>query len=515
MNRQIVRLGVGLMAGYFILFAQLNNIQFFGAEQLETHPSNSRPLIADFGAPRGEIRAADGTVLAESVELEEGVFERQRQYPTGELFAEVTGFFSFDSGSDGLEATLDDELRGEQNQLSDALREVLGGESNTNDVETSLSVTLQEAARDALGERRGSVVALDPLTGEILSLWSWPTYDPNPLASVNTSEAREARTALLADDANPLLPRTTREVFFPGSTFKVVTAAAALEADVVELDTPVFDTVVGYTPPLTNNALNNFSGSSCGGPLITLLARSCNAGFAQLAVELVGADALVGTAEDFGFGEVPPIELPRVVASVMPTDFGADLGSDVVVAPSLLAQLEDDPTPVPLTDDIPSLAQSAVGQFDVQATPLQMALIAAAVANDGEVPSPHIVTRLIDSEGNVSNVADTSAWRRATSEETAAELRDAMVGVVESGTGQSLQTPGLVIGAKTGTAQLTADQAATHAWVIAFAGDTIDTPEIAVAVIVEADEAAGEQTGGRVAGPVAQQILSAWQAAGQ
>lgn len=513
MNQQIVRLGIGLMIGYAILFAQLNNIQFFGAEELETHPSNSRPLVADFGAPRGEIRAADGTVLAESIELEEGVFERQRSYPTGELFAEVTGFFSFDSGSDGLESTFDSELRGEQNQLSDALRGVLGGEVNTSDIETSLSVALQESARDALGDRRGSVVALDPNTGEVLSLWSYPSYDPNPLASVDTSEARAARGELLADPDDPLLPRTIREVFFPGSTFKVVTAAAALEGNVVELDTPVFDTVTSYTPPLTNNALNNFNGSSCGGPLIEMLARSCNAGFAQLAVELVGADALVDTAEDFGFGDVPPIELPRVVASVVPSDFGADLGTDVEISPSLLAQL-DEPTPVALTDDVPSLAQSAIGQFDVRATPLQMALIAAGVANDGEVPHPHIVTRLIDSEGNVSDVGNRDAWRRAVAPETAAELRDAMVGVVEAGTGQSLQTPGFVVGAKTGTAQVTGDQEATHAWVIAFAGETIDEPEIAIAVIVEADQAAGEQTGGRVAGPVAQQLLQTWLAEG-
>lgn len=509
MNQQIVRLGVGLMIGYAILFVQLNNIQFFGAEALETHPSNSRPLVADFGAPRGEIRAADGTVLAESVVLEEGIFERQRQYPTGELFAEVTGFFSFNAGADGLESTLDAELRGEENPLSDALRGLLGGEVNTSDVETSLSVALQETARDALGDRRGSVVALDPITGEVLSLWSYPSYDPNPLSSVDTGAARAARNGLLAAEDNPLLPRTTRELFFPGSTFKVVTAGAALESDVVELDTPVFDTVVSYTPPLTNNPLNNFNGSSCGGPLIQLLARSCNAGFAQLAVELVGADALVETAEGFGFGDVPPIELPNVVASVVPTDFGEDLGVDVEISPSLLAQL-DDPTPVPLTDDIPSLAQSAIGQFDVRATPLQMALIAAGVANNGEVPNPHIVTRLIDSEGNVSNVAEADPWRRAVSSETAEELRTAMVGVVEAGTGQTLQTPGLIVGAKTGTAQLTGDQVATHAWVIAFAGQTIDTPEIALAVIVEADDEAGEQTGGRVAGPVAQQMLNTW-----
>lgn len=513
MNQQILRLGIGLMIGYAVLFAQLNNIQFFGAEELQTHPSNSRPLIADFGAPRGEIRAADGTVLAESVELEEGVFERQRQYPTGELFAEVTGFFSFDSGSDGLESTFDSELRGERDAFTGALSSVLGNDAGVRDIETSLSVALQETAREALGERRGSVVALDPNTGEVLSLWSWPTYDPNPLSSVDTGEARSARSELLTNGDNPLLPRTTREVFFPGSTFKVVTAAAALESTDVLLDTPVFDTVTSYTPPLTNNELNNFSGSTCGGPLAELLARSCNAGFAQLAVELVGAEALVDTASNFGFGEVPPIELPGVVSSTFPTEFGADLGVDVEISPSLLAQL-DDPDPVMLTDDVPALAQSAIGQFDVRATPLQMALIAAGVANEGRVPNPHIVTRLIDREGNVTNEADLDPWTTAVSEQTAAELREAMVGVVEAGTGQSLQTPGLIVGAKTGTAQLSGDLEATHAWVIAFAGTTIDDPEIAVAVIIEADEAEGEQTGGRVAGPVAQQILSAWLANG-
>ena len=163
MNRQIVRLGVGLMAAYLLLFVQLNAIQVFGAERLDTHPSNSRPLVEDFGAPRGEIRADDGTVLARSVDLDDGAFERQREYPLGDLFAEVTGFISFDAGSDGLEQTWDEELRGDQNELEDGLRELLGGESTTADVVTTLSVELQEAARDALGERRGSVVVLDPL----------------------------------------------------------------------------------------------------------------------------------------------------------------------------------------------------------------------------------------------------------------------------------------------------------------------------------------------------------------
>lgn len=511
MNKQIFRLGVGLMVAYLVLFAQLNNLQFFRAEGLTTHASNSRPLVADFGAARGEIRAADGTVLARSVDLEDGAFERRREYPTGELFAEVTGFFSFDSGADGLEQTWDEELRGDRNQLEDGLRELLGGESTTADVNTTLSVEIQAAARDALGDRRGSVVVLDPQSGAILSLWSWPSYDPNPLASTISSEARAARSMLLSDPLNPLLPRTTRELFFPGSTFKVVTATAAIEAGVAELDSPVFAETDSYTPPLTNNPLSNFGEGLCGGPLRDLIRRSCNAGTAQLAVELLGADALVGTAEDFGFGAVPPIELPRVEASIMPDDFGASLGQTVEISPDLLSQIDRIPE-VPLTDDMPSLAQAAVGQFEVKATPLQMALVAAAIANDGEVPNPHVVQTVVDSEGSVLHQADLDPWRRAMSQSTSLEMREAMIGVVESGTAQGLVVDGLTIGAKTGTAQIGASLEETHAWIIAFAGDGVDRPSVAIAVIVEADETIGEQTGGRVAGPVALEVLEAWAA---
>lgn len=509
MNRQIVRLGVGLLAAYLALFVQLNNIHVFGAEELETHPANSRPLVVDFGAPRGDIRAADGTILATSIELEEGTFARQREYPLGELFAEATGFFSFNEGSDGLEQTWDAELRGERNELTDSFRELLGNETGTADIETTLSVPIQTAARDALGDRRGSVVALDPQTGAVLAMWSWPSYDPNPLSSVNTGEARAARQALLADENNPLLPRTTREVFFPGSTFKIVTAAAALDAGVVELDAPTFATVNEYLPPLTTDPLQNYGGGNCGGTLRDLLRRSCNAGVAQLAVELLGPDELVDTAEDFGFGDVPPIGLPNVVASRVPTDYGDDLGVDVEVAPDLVTQLED-PSPVELVDDAPSLAQAAIGQNDVVATPLQMALVAAAVANNGEVQPPHVVNRVIDSTGTTIHRADIDPWTVAMTPPTSSALRDAMVDVVTDGTAQVLQFDDLAVGAKTGTAELGPETESTHAWIIAFAGETLDRPEVALAVIVEADEAVGEQTGGQIAGPIAAEVIAAW-----
>ena len=290
----------------------------------------------------------------------------------------------------------------------------------------------------------------------------------------------------------------------------MVTAAAAVDDDIVTLDQPTFPAATSYTPPLTNRPFGNFGGSSCGGPLRDLIRVSCNSGFAQLAVELVGGDRLIDTAEDFGFNAVPPIDLPRPATSVMPSGFGEPLGTDVVLSPELLAQFDEVPELVPLTDNIPALAQSSSWQFDVRATPLQMAMVAAAIANDGDVASPHVVSSVIDAQGNVIDEGETDPWRTAMTPTTAAVLRESMVEVVASGTGRSLGIDGLVVGAKTGTAQIEESVEATHAWVIAFAGNDIDTPEIAISVLVEADPEIGEQTGGTVAGPVAREVFEAF-----
>ena len=198
----------------------------------------------------------------------------------------------------------------------------------------------------------------------------------------------------------------------------------------------------------------------------------------------------------------------------MPSDFGERLGRVVDVDPSLTEQYAASGAeldPVELLDDMPALAQSAIGQFEVKATPLQMALLAAAIANDGEVPKPHVVQSVIDANGETIYRAPLDPWRSAIDRRTASELREAMVAVVESGTGQRLAMEGLVVGAKTGTAQIGADVESTHAWVIAFAGEDPARPEVAIAVIVEADGTLGEQTGGRVAAPVALRVLDVWQ----
>ncbi len=511
MTRQIGRLGVGILVAFVVLFVQLNRIHVFDAAAHAEHPANGRPLVDDFGAPRGEIRTADGTVIARSVELDDGAVDRRREYPLGPLFAHVTGYVSFQAGNEGLERHYDDELRGEANSLGDGLRELLGSDVGTADLQTTLRVDLQTAARDALGDRQGSVVALDPRTGAVQAMWSWPTFDPNTLADIDAAAATSARLTLLGDPDQPLLPRTVREVYFPGSTFKMVTAAAAIETRTADLDTPIFPDATGYTPPLTDRAFGNYGGSTCGGPLRELVRRSCNSGFAQLAVELLGPNPLIEMAEAFGFNEPLPLDYPVVVESAMPTDFGQPLGRDVDVDPRLLDQLGADRIePVELTDNIPVLAQSSSGQFEVKATPMQMALVAAAIANDGDLPRPHLVDTVVGANGEVIDEADPSPWRTVMSDSTARTLREAMVGVVESGTATRTAVDGYVVGAKTGTAQLGEGIDTTHAWIIAFAGPTVDEAEIAVAVIVEASEVAGEQTGGRVAAPVAQQVLQAW-----
>ena len=480
MNRQIRRLGIALLVLYGALFVQLNVIQVLRAETYNDNPNNTRAIVRDFNQPRGQILAADGTVLARSVPTEGGQFERRREYPEGPLFGHVTGYFSFIAGADGVERTYNDALAGHTGAATvDDFGELLLGESQIADVRLTIPAGVQRVARDTLGDRPGSVVALDPRDGSVLALWSFPSYDPTVISSVDTDAAQQARTALLESEANPLLARSFRETYFPGSTFKVVTAAAGLSSGGVDIESPAYPRSSAYVPPLTSNPINNFGGSSCGGSLFEILRVSCNTAFAQMGVD-IGAVALVDQAEDFGFNDVPPLDLPAVVPSPI-----GDVASF------------DRNTPV--------LAMTAIGQNAVRATPLQMALVAAGVANGGQVVTPHVMGEILDQEGEVVQRWEPSPWTRALSPQVAATLRDAMVGVVESGTATRLAVPGVATAGKTGTAQL--GNGLSHAWIIGFA--PAEAPRVAVAVIVEAQPGASEQTGGRVAAPIAQAVLAA------
>lgn len=478
MERQIRRVGGALLVLICLLFLQLNYLQIVRADKLANDPGNVRKATRDFNRERGVIQTADGVVVAESVPTPDGKFKRLRRYPQGDLFAHVTGYLSFTFGTDGVENTYNDDLAGRSAEVTQ-VRDVLSDRVRTGNVTLSISKGLQQVAREALGNRRGSVVAVNPTNGAVLAMWSFPSFDPNPLAAHDQRAVQSSWKALQADASKPLLARSYRERFAPGSTFKVVTAAAALER-APELVTKAYPRLRELDLPRSEANLPNFGGNSCGGTLPDLLKVSCNTGFAQMGLDL-GAERLAGEARDFGFAARPPIDMNAPAASEFPEA-------------STFRRNE------------PALAKSAIGQQDVSATPLEMALVAAGVANGGVVMRPHVMAEVRDSEGQVVRTAPSEPWLRAMSPANAAILRDMMVSVVNGGTATRAAVPGVQVAAKTGTAQTVGDN--SHAWLVAFA--PAEAPRVAVAVIVESQPGLGDTvTGGRVAAPIAQAVLAA------
>lgn len=476
MTAQIRKVGVALLVLFVALFVKLNALQVFGAERLANHPGNTRVAVRDFSRARGQILSADGTVVAKSVPSDDA-FERQRQYPEGDLFAHVTGFFSFTYGATGVERTYGDELAGRDLGIRN-LKDVLVERTVTGEVTLTVDKNLQAVARDQLGKRKGAVVAVDPTSGAVLAFWSYPSFDPNALAGHDAKTVQAAFDAANADVNKPMHARAYRETYPPGSTFKVVTSAATLERK-PELATKSYPPLRELDLPRTNSNLPNFGGGQCGGTLTDLLRVSCNTGFAQMGLDL-GPEALSAEAGDFGFNERPPIDLPAPATSRFPE-------------------------PAAFDRDEPALAKSAIGQQDVRATPLQMALVAAGVANGGTVMSPHVMGQVKDSDGNVIRSYEPKPWKQATSPEAAAQLRDLMLNVVARGTGTRAQVAGATVGGKTGTAQTVGDNA--HAWFIGFAEG--NNRKVAVAVIVESQPEVSEATGGRVAAPIAGAVMKA------
>jgi len=497
MNRNIRHLAVGLMVAFFVLFAMLNYVQFFAADELNEHPLNTRGLVSDLDQPRGSIISADGAVLADTESVEDGPFDFRRTYPSGDLFAHLTGHFGLVVESTGLERSWNAELTGRDQGFDlDSISDFIGNEASTRTLRLSIDAAVQTAARDALGERRGSVVAIDPRDGRVLALWSWPSYDPNRLADLESQAALDAYEILDDDENQPLVGRAWRQRDFPGSTFKIVTAAAGLELGTVGLTEPVYPDTDSWTPPNTSRPVRNFGGSSCGGDLADLIRRSCNTGFAEMAIEQIGPEQLVEVAESFGFNSAVPVDLPGAVESVFPTDYG-DLRSE-------------EGGPGSRWTDIPRLAQTSIGQNDVAASPLQMALVAAAVANEGDMMVPRVVAEVLDAEGEVVRQIEPEVWRRPVTPKSAGQLSEAMRGVVTDGTAKSVAIEGVTVGAKTGTAQLGTDPPRSHAWIMGFAGPSAEPdPTLAFAVLVEADPADPGITGGATAGPVARGLIEA------
>lgn len=495
MSRQIRALGIVVIVCYVALFLKLNQVQVLQAAAYSNRPDNTRQLQRDFNQPRGDILTADESTVARSVPVR-AALRYQREYPDGDLFSAVSGFYSFTLGSDGVERSYNEQLAGRTPSLK--LHRLSGFFSETSsegDVVLTLHKSVQQVARDALGEWHGSVVALDPRSGAVLAMWSNPTYDPNALSNNDADEAAAAKGLYEASPAKPLLPKTFRERYFPGSAFKVVTATAGLTSGVVTPTAPEYPAVRSYKPPLTSRSISNFDGSVCGGTLFTILARSCNTSFAQMAAENTGPDPMIDAAEAAGFNSVPPIDLPRPARSAYPTDFGS-----VVSRPEGSA---------PVYEDTPKLAQTAIGQNDVRATPLQMALVAAGVGNRGEIMTPHVMSEVRARNRDVVEKYRISPWRESMTPEVASTMREAMVGVVQNGTATVMRTPGSEVGAKTGTAQLGTKPPRSNGWMIAFAGPPGEPAHVAVAVIVEDLPGLSEATGGSTAGPIAKKVLDA------
>jgi peptidoglycan glycosyltransferase len=485
MNKQLRRLGLGLILCYAVLFVQLNWLQVVKADSYNKDPNNTRAVVRDFTRPRGLILTADGQVLAQSVPVADR-YKELRQYPLADIFGEVTGYFSFKYGTAGVEAqynevlagqTAQQELRGFSNLFSDDV--------NTGDVVLTLRADIQRAAKDALGDKEGSVVVMDPHTGAILAMYSNPSYDPNALASHDFAAVDQARAALLADPRNPLLFRAYQERYMTGSTFKIITATAALQSGQFTLDSN-FPPTATYKVPARSEPIKNYSGEVCGGSFSQVFALSCNTSFAQMGIEL-GPEKMVAAAESFGFNDAPPIDLPRPAKPFFPSV--ADIKADVPNGPS------------------PKLAVASFGQDDTSATPIEMAMAASAVANGGTIMVPHVMVETRDSDGTILDKYQPKPWKQPMDAELAATLNQLMVGVVRSGTARCcLQLAnGIQAAAKTGTAQLGTNPPLSHAWITSFA--PADNPRVVVTVFVKATPEVSTGVGATVAGPVAKKVL--------
>ncbi len=487
-----------LLGCFVLLFLQLNWVQVFRADALRQDPSNTRTVQREFDRLRGEIRTRDGVVIARSEVDTVTLFDFQRVYPEGELYAHSVGYASFNFGAEGVERVYNDEIIGRtaSQQLSD-LSSLLDEDASAGSITLTLDHGLQQVAREALGDRIGSVVAMDVRTGAIRALWSYPSFDPNLLANNDGGASNEERQRLLEVDGNPLRARSYRDTAFPGSTFKVITAAAALETPDrgITATEPVFEATAEYIHPLTSRAITNFGGRPCGGNLTDLLVQSCNTPFALIGAEILGPAVMANQARAAGFNEVPPFDLPGGVASFFPEDYG-----ERIAAPT-------EEVPGGVFGDSPLLAQASIGQFDVRATPLQMALMIAGVANDGVIPTPHVLAEVADANERVVSRNEPDAWRMSMRDDNARALQNALIVAAEEGGGNTAAVPGLVIGVKTGTAQHGTDPPLSNAWIVGFAGLPGEEFELAVAVLVEDLPDPGDQTGGAIAGPIARQIF--------
>ncbi len=482
MNKPIRRMATFCLVLFLLLMLNATYLQYVQAESLNSDAKNRRVAIAAFSRDRGAILVGRDPI-AESVAVEDQ-FKFQRTYPTPFKFAHVTGYFSYFSQT-GIEQTQNDVLSGQDSRLF--VTRLVDLIQNSSPKGGRVQLTINQAAQDAafeglknLGENvEGAVVALEPSTGRVLAMVSSPTFDPNRLASHDIGKVTDSYNQLNDDPTKPLLNRGIQTALPPGSTFKLVTAAAAIESGKYDADSLVPGGAEFDLPQSTVN-IPNHDGGNCGGDQITLtqaLAVSCNVTFLSLADEL-GTEAMRKQAEAFGFNDRYFEDLPAQGISRYPSNLNA-----------------------------PQTAMSGIGQSDVVATPLQMAMVVSGIANGGELNRPYLVEEVQAPDYTTLDKTEADVLQRAVSATTARELTDMMVATVQSGTASAAQIPGVAVAGKTGTAQ-SSDDRPPYAWFVSFA--PADDPVVAVAVLVESSSYPREEiAGGRLGAPIAKSVMEA------
>ena len=486
MNKPIRTISIFCMLLFVALMVNATYLQYWRAGALNEHPLNRRVLEESFSSERGAILVGR-TPVAESVPSDDR-YRFQRTYPQPFKYAPITGWFSYYSQT-GVEQSHNAVLSGEDSRLFVTRLVDLLSNSGTKggSVQLTVDAAAQTAAYDglaALGEGvQGAVVALEPSTGKVLAMASLPSYDPNLLADHDFGEVARRHEELLKREDEPLLNRAIQTRLAPGSTFKLVTAAAALESGKYQADSQVPGGPT-YQLPLTrgDSGLIDNDGRDCGSdkiPFTQAMGQSCNTTFAQLAVD-VGADAMLDQAEAFGFN----------------SDYLEDL------APQAESNF-------PENMDQAQVGQAGIGQFEVQATPLQMAMVSAGIANGGTVMRPYVVDAVLTPELEVLPRTEPSELSRAVSAETADALTELMVYTVAQGTASPAAIPGYDVAGKTGTAQSGVEGQPPYAWFTSFA--PAEDPQVAVAVMIQEapGTASGEIAGGALGGPIAKAVMEA------
>ncbi|TFV85714.1 penicillin-binding transpeptidase domain-containing protein [Blastococcus sp. CT_GayMR16] len=471
MNAPLRKVAISVLVLFTLLIINVNYIQVVRSDELRTNQSNTRQLAEEYDRERGSIVVAGNEVALSTATDDRLTY--LRQYPAGELYAAVTGYYSVIYNSTGIERAENDLLAGSDPRLT--LRRLAdlftGRDPAGGNVELTLDPAVQQAAMTGLEGVTGAVVALDPSTGAILGLASTPSYDPNQLSSHDPAAIRAYREQLTDDQ---LTNQAISQRYSPGSIFKVIVSAAALSSGdfTPQTTVPAPDLL---TLPGTSTTMENFGGESCNGgadqALIDALTISCNTAFAQLGIDL-GEERIRDMAAAFGIDD-EGFKMP------------------LTVAPSKLGDIENDA----------QLGISSIGQQDVQVTPMQAAMIAAAVANDGTLMKPYLVSQVQAPDLTVIDKTDPEEMGQPVSAEVAGQLTEMMTSVVDNGTGRRARIDGVQVAGKTGTAENSADD---HSWFIGFA--PADDPKIAVAVFVRN----GGRTGGDVSAPIARTVIQAY-----